>query len=227
MSTSGDLGLAAAIHLLEHPELAERARPFVSEIGVDWRNLWRGPPWSSREERVLRAAGDLNGADRPREMVPLTLSELAASELWDPSPYARQAEDHSHRVLEALMVRRGLTARAAAGWLTMRYDVIARALDVWDWGALPTEVDAATHILASRRLAAKTEKSRYFRVLARVFESLDAQEWAPDERLMIESARALTVGGEGPSLGELATRLDDEQLAAVVEGLYIAWQQPD
>lgn len=227
MSSSADLGLAAALHLLEHPELAERARPFMTEDGVDWHGIWRGPPWSSREERVLRAAADLNGGERPREMAPLTLSELAASELWDPSPYARKAEDHSHRVLEALVIRRGLTPAAAEAWLTMRYDVIARALDVWDWGALPTEVDAATHILSSRRLAAKTEKSLYFRVLARVFESLEAQEWAPDERLLVESARALTVGGEGPSLEELATQLDEEQLAAVVEGLYIAWQQPD
>lgn len=222
--SSAESGLAAATHLLEHPELADRARPFVKPDGIDWFGIWRTPPWSSREERVLRAAADLNGAARPGEMAPLCLSELASTELWDPSPYARQAEDHSHRVLEALAIRRGLTPAAAEVWLSMRYDVIARALDVWDWGALPTEVDAATHILSSRRLAARTEKSLYFRVLPRVFESLDAGEWAQDERLMIESARALTVGGTGPSLDELAMGLDEEQLAAVVEGLYIAWQ---
>jgi hypothetical protein len=223
--SSAGSGLAAARHLLEHRELAERARPFVRDDGIDWFGMWRTPPWSSREERVLRAAADLSGDARPREMAALWLSELASSELWDPSPYARHADDHSHRVLEALSIRRGLTPAAAEVWLSMRYDVIARALDVWDWGALPTEVDAATHILSSRRLAAKTEKSLYFRVLPRVFESLDAREWAPDERLMIEAARALTIGGSGPSLLELATGLDEEQLASVVEGLYIAWQQ--
>jgi hypothetical protein len=220
-----DPGLAAALHLLDHPEIVERARPFVGADGIDWAGMWRAPPWSSREERVLRAAADLSGAPRPAEMAPLWLSELASSQLWDPSPYARLAEDHSHRVLEALAIRAGLPASTVEAWLAMRYDVVARALDVWEWGALPTEVDAAMHILSSRRLTAKTEKALYFRVLPRVFESLDACDWMPDERLMVDAARAVTLGGTGPSLWELATGLDDEQLAIVVEGLYIAWQQ--
>ena len=226
MPSSADRGLAAALHLLEHSELIERARPFIGADGIDWSGLWRTPPWSSREERVLRAAADLDGSPRPGEMAALTLSELASVELWDPSPYARNGEDHSHRVLEALVIRRGASPAAAERWLSTRYDVIARVLDVWDWGAMPTEVDAATHILSSRRLAAKTEPSLYFRVLPRVFESLDARKWTSDERLMVEAARALTVGGPGPSLAELVTGLDEEQLAAVVEGLYIAWQEP-
>lgn len=219
--------MAAALHLVEHPELIARARPFIGADAIDWAGMWRTPPWSSREERVLRAAADLEGSPRPGEMAALSLSELASPELWDPSPYAPKAEDHSHRVLEALVIRRGATASAAQVWLSTRYDVIARALDVWDWGAMPTEVDPATHILRSRRLAAKTQSSLYFRGLPRVFESLDAREWTSDERLMIEAARALTVGGPGPSLAELVAGLDEEQLAAVVEGLYIAWQQPD
>lgn len=223
MSAPADLGLAAAIHLLEHPELSERARPFVRLDAIDWTGLWRTPPWSSREERVLRAAADLYGPTKPAELSPVTLAELAAPELWDPSPYSRHADDHSHRVLEALAIRRGMTEPVAQVWLSVRYDTIARALDVWDWGALPTGVDAATQILTSRRMAPRTEPHLYFRAWPRVFESLSSGDWAPDEQLMIDAARALSVGGDGPALHDLATGLDDEEVSAVIEALYIAW----
>src|SRR3712207_4591535 len=93
---------AAAVHLLEHPELADRARPYVSDAVVDWSGLWATPPWSTREERVIRAAADLCGVAGEAPLSPVSLSELATPEHWDPGPYARTAEDHSHRVLEAV-----------------------------------------------------------------------------------------------------------------------------
>jgi hypothetical protein len=112
-------------------------------------------------------------------------------------------------------------------WLSARYDAVARAMDVWDWGALPTEVDAASHILGSRRMASRTEHHTFVRVWPRVFESLATEQWSPDEQVMVDAARALALESGGPTLHELATRLDDEQLAVVVEGLYIAWFEPD
>jgi hypothetical protein len=213
---------SAGLHLLGHPELAERALPFISEE-IDWDGLWRNPPWSTREERVIRAAADVCGRADGRPLAPVTLAELAAPGLWDPAPYSRVAEDHSHRVLEALAIAIGMRPDAAQRWLTARYDSVARAMDVWDWGALPTEVDGPTHILSSRRMAPKTEKHLYFGKLNRVFESLRAGDWAEDEELLIDAARALDGRCPGPTLNQLITRLDEEQLASVVEGLYISW----
>lgn len=211
------------MHLLEHPELADRTRPYLAGDGIDWDGLWRIPPWSTREERILRAAADLCGCADGNPIAPMALAELASPQLWDPGPYSRVAEDHSHRVLEALAIRIGLRPEAARLWLTARYDTVARAMDVWDWGALPTEVDAPTHILSSRRLAAKTDKHLYFSNTRRVFESLGGSQWEPDEQLLIDAARALGGLGPGPGLHELATGLDEEQLASVVEGLCISW----
>lgn len=220
---TGNAGLAAARHLLEHPELADRTRAYVAADRIDWDGLWRVPPWSTREERILRAAADLSGHADGDPIAPVALAELASPDLWDPGPYSRVAEDHSHRVLEALAIRIGVRPAAAQQWLTARYDTVARAMDIWDWGALPTEVDAPTHILSSRRLAPKTDKHLYFGSPRRVFESLGGSRWEPDEQLLIDAARALGGLGPGPVLHELATGLDEEQLASVVEGLYISW----
>ena len=220
--TSGDDGLSAAAHLLGHPELAERTRPYLHDGGVDWHGLWRTPPWSTREERVLRAAADLCGHADGAPLQPVTLSELAAPGLWDPGPYSRTADDHSHRVLQAMAMAIGMGPDAAQRWLTARYDAVARAMDVWDWGALPTGVDAPTHILSSRRMAPRTERHLYFGRLNRVFESLAAGEWARDEQILIDAARALDGRSPGPTLRQLVTGLDEEQLAAVVEALYIS-----
>lgn len=225
MSASPELGSIAAHHLLEHVELAGRARPFLRAHAIDWNGLWHSPPWATREERVVRAAADLAGATGRHGLTPVTISELADPALWDPGPYSRTAEDHSHRVLEALAIRRGMSASAARRWLEARYDAIVRTLDVWEWGALPTDVDAPRQILSSRRLAARTESHLHFRSWPRIFESLAADRWAPDESLMIDSTLALSGGAGGPGLRELATGLDDEQLAAVVEGVYIHWHQ--
>ena len=216
-----DDGLAAAAHLLRHPELADRTSPYLDAGGIDWIGLWNTPPWSSREERVIRAAADLCGRADGNPLAPVTLSELAQPRLWDPGPYSRVAEDHSHRVLEAMVIASGLSPEAARHWLTSRYDSVARAMDVWDWGALPTEVDAPTHILSSRRLAPKTGKHLYFGTLGRVFESLQGGSWTADEQVLIEAARALDDRSPGPTLRTLVTSLDQEQLASVVEALYI------
>ena len=211
----------AARHLLAHPELVDRAGPHVSEDAIDWEGLWSTPPWSSREERVIRAAADLCGRADGAPLEPVTLSELATPRLWDPGPYSRVADDHSHRVLQAMAIAIGLRADVAEQWLTARYDSVARAMDVWDWGALPTEVDAPTHILSSRRLAPKTEAHLYFGKLNRVFESLRAGDWTADEQVLIDAALALDNRSPGPTLRTLVTSLDEEQLASVVEGLYI------
>lgn len=213
---------AAARHLLEHPELAERARPFLHTDGIEWEALWSVPPWSSREERVIRAAADVGDRADGETLKPVTLSELATPQLWDPGPYSRTADDHSHRVLQALGIANGLSPAAAEQWLTARYDSVARAMDVWDWGALPTEVDAPTHILSSRRMAPKTDKHLFFGKLTRVFESLRGGNWSRDEEVLIDAALALDGRSPGPNLHVLVTRLDEEQLASVVEGLYIA-----
>ena len=213
---------AAALHLLRHAELDERSGPYLGAEAIDWDALWRVPPWSSREERIIRAAADLVGRADGEPLEPVTLSELATPRLWDPGPYSRVAEDHSHRVLEAMTIAIGLRPEAARQWLTARYDAVARAMDVWDWGALPTEVDAPTHILSSRRMAPKTEKHLYFGRLDRVFESLRAGEWTPAEQLLIDAARALDGRTPGPTLHALVTCLDEEELASVIEGLYIS-----
>ena len=218
---------AVATHLLAHPELADRSLPYVGAGEVDWRSLWTLPPWSTREERVVRAAADLAGAAHTHGIEPVTLAELATPGLWDPAPYSRGGEDHSHRVLEALAMRRGMSESAARVWLAARYDAIARLLDVWDWGALPTDVDAPRHILTSRRMAAKAQDHLFTRSWPRSFESLDTVVWAPAEKILLEAARALASGEGGPTLGELALGLDDEQVATVVEGVYIAWQHDD
>ena len=199
-----------------------RARPYLHDGGVDWHGLWQTPPWSTREERVIRAAADLCGHADGAPLEPITLSELAAPSLWDPGPYSRTAEDHSHRVLQAMAIAIGMGPDAAERWLTARYDAVARAMDVWDWGALPTGVDAPTHILSSRRMAPKTEKHLYFGRLNRVFESLAAGQWTPDEQILIDAARGLDGRSPGPTLRQLVTDLDEEQLAAVVEALYIS-----
>ena len=217
----GDAERVAALHLLGHPELADRSGPYLEREGIDWDGLWTVPPWSSREERVIRAAADLCGRADGKPLAPLTLSELAKPQLWDPGPYSRVAEDHSHRVLQALAIAVGMRPEVAEQWLTARYDSVARAMDVWDWGALPTEVDAPTHILGSRRMAPKTDKHLYFGKLNRVFESLRAGEWSPDEQVLIDAALALADRSAGPTLHTLVTRLDQEQLASVIEGLYI------
>ena len=218
----GGAGHAAAIHLLGHPELAERTAPYLASDEIDWDALWSVPPWSSREERVIRAAADLCGEADGQLLAPVTLAELATPKLWDPGPYSRVADDHSHRVLHAMAIAMGLRPDAAQRWLTARYDSVARAMDVWDWGALPTEVDAPTHILSSRRMAPKTDKHLYFGKLNRVFESLRAGDWAVDEQILIDAAYALDGRGPGPTLRQLVTGLDEEQLASVVEALYIA-----
>ncbi|CAA9493872.1 MAG: hypothetical protein AVDCRST_MAG38-2798 [uncultured Solirubrobacteraceae bacterium] len=219
--TSAETRHRAAAHLLQHPELADRAQPYLAPGGIDWDGLWRGPPWSSREERVIRAAADVCGRTGGAGLEPVTVAELATRPLWDPGPYSRVAEDHSHRVLQALVIAIGLPPDAAQRWLTARYDSVARAMDVWDWGALPTDVDAPTHVLSSRPLAAKAEKHLYFGRLNRVFESLGAEEWTPDEQVLIDVALAFDDRGPGPTLDAVVTLLDEEQLAAVVEGLYI------
>ena len=219
--TVGGAPRSAALYLLGHPELAERAQPFLGDE-IDWDGLWRSPPWSTREERVIRAAADLCGCADGVLVAPVTLAELATPALWDPGPYSRVADDHSHRVLQALAIAIGVPPGAAQQWLTVRYDSVARAMDVWDWGALPTEVDAPTHILRSRRLAPKTDKHLYFGKLNRVFESLRAEVWTPDEEVLIDAALALDGRAPGPGLHELVTQLDEEQLASVVEALYIS-----
>ena len=211
----------AARHLLSHPELADRAHPYVADDAIDWTRLWSVPPWASREERVIRAAADLCGRADGQPLAPLTLSELATPQLWDPGPYSRVADDHSHRVLQALAIAIGIRPEVAEQWLSARYDSVARAMDVWDWGALPTEVDAPTHILSSRRMAPKTDRHLHFGRLNRVFESLRAGEWTPDEEVLIEAARALDGRSPGPTLRALVSHLDEEQLATVVEALYI------
>ncbi len=221
MSTA-DAERAAALHLLAHPELAERSEPYLAGADIDWHGLWHVPPWSSREERVIRAAADLCGRADGDPLAPMTLSELATPKLWDPGPYSRVADDHSHRVLEALAMGVGLRLEAAQLWLTARYDAVARAMDVWDWGALPTRVDGPTHILRSRRLAPKTEKHLYFGKLNRVFESMRAVQWEPDEQILVDAALALDGRLPGPTLNALVSRLDEEQLASVVEGFYIS-----
>ena len=213
---------AAALRLLEHPELVERARPYLDEGEVDWRGLWSVPPWSTREERVIRAAADLCGQARGA-LTPVTLGELAARELWSPSGYSRTADDHSPRVLEGMAIRIGLSPGGARQWLIARHDAAARALDVWDWGALPPEVDAPRHILGSRRMAPKAEEHLSFRSASRVFESLRGVEWAPDERVLVDAALALDGRTPGPTLAELVTLLDEEQLASVVEAVYVLW----
>ena len=219
-----DARLSAARHLLTHPELADRSDPHLAGAEIDWPALWSVPPWSSREERVIRAAADLcGGADGGGGLDPVTLYELSAPRLWDPGPYSRTAEDHSHRVLQALAIAIGIRPDAAERWLTARYDSVARAMDVWDWGALPTEVDAATHILSARRMAPRTGKHLYFGKLNRVFESLRGGDWTQDEQVLIDSALALDGRAPGPTLRMLVTLLDEEQLASVVEGLYISW----
>ena len=222
MSTSRAESTAAR-HLLSHPDLADRAGPYLRGNEIDWHALWSVPPWSSREERVIRAAADLCGGADGGGLEPVTLSELSAPKLWDPGPYSRTAEDHSHRVLQALAIAVGLRPDAAEQWLTARYDSVARAMDVWDWGELPTGVDGPTHILTARRMAPKTDKHLYFGRLNRVFESLRAGEWTQAEQVLIDSARALHGGVPGPTLRMLVTHLDEEQLASVVEGLYISW----
>ena len=218
----GDFRHAAAMHLLRHPELVQRSATYLEREAIDWNELWSVPPWGSREERVIRAAADICGQADGESLTPVTLSELANRQLWDPGPYSRVAEDHSHRVLQALAIAVGMRPDVAELWLTARYDTVARAMDVWDWGALPTEVDAPTHVLSSRRLAPKTDKHLYFRKLSRVFESLEGGEWTPDEQVLIDAARALDGRSAGPTLRTLVTCLDEEQLASVVEGLYIS-----
>ncbi len=214
---------AAARHLLEHPELVERARPYLDEDEIDWQGLWSVPPWSTREERVIRAAADLCGQARGEPLTPVALSELATPKLWNPGPYSRTADDHSHHVLEAMGIRVGMPPEGARRWLTARYDAVARAIDVWNWGALPTEVEAPRHILSARRMAPTTANHLYFGDLNRVFESMRHVEWAQDERVLVNAALALDGRAPGPTLDELVTLLDEEQLASVVEALYISW----
>lgn len=223
MSSSIKLGYQAAAHLLEHPELADRASTHLADLSIDWPAMWNTPPWSTREERVLRAAAEVSSLSRPTGMAPLRLAELMSSKLWDPRPFNPGGEDHSHRVLEAMAIRRGLNPDQARVWLAARYDAIARALDVWEWGALSTDVDAATHVLTSRTLTDRARHHLFGGGWPRVFEALDAETWDEVESVMVEAARALCGCGEGPTIRDVTTRLDDEQLAVVIEALYIAW----
>ncbi len=71
-------------------------------------------------------------------------------------------------------------------------------------------------------MAPKTDKHLYFGKLNRVFESLRAGDWTRDEQVLIDSALALDGRAPGPTLRTLVTVLDEEQLASVVEGLYIS-----
>ncbi len=223
MTPSAKLGFQAAAYLLAHPELTDRAQPYLHEPDIDWVGLWTEPPWSTREERVLRAAAEVSTMPRLDAVPALRLAELTDSKLWDPRPFAPKGEDHSHRVLEAIAIRRGFTEEQAREWLRMRYDTIARALDIWEWGALSTDVDAGTHILTSHRLAGRARQYLFGGGWQRVFEAVDREPWDKSELIMVDAARAYARCGPGPTIRDVTALLDDEQLSIVVEGLYIAW----
>lgn len=94
--SSADPELAAALHILEAPLIAEHVQPFIGPgRAINFPAMLEARPWSTGEQVMICAACDMWGRD---DLATATLSELAYT----------LDEDNLRRVVEALAIRRRL-----------------------------------------------------------------------------------------------------------------------